>query len=88
MHTDEYEISVGREITHCRKLIKCLKNAILDRERKYGMSTETFLEAFRSNPQEMNAPDFVKWHEDQSELRKWLQVLGEYEEAYRSLKEI
>jgi len=43
MHTDEYEISIGREISLCRKLIRRLKSSIQKREKRYGISTEGFL---------------------------------------------
>lgn len=88
MHTDEYEISVGREINHCRKLVKKLQDAILDREKRYGMTTESFLEKFRADLQEVSNPDYRKWHEDHRELQRWRQMLSDYEAAYRSLKEI
>ncbi len=43
MHTDEYEIPIGREISLCRKLIRRLKSSIQKRETWYGISTEGFL---------------------------------------------
>jgi hypothetical protein len=45
MHTDEYEISIGREISLCGKLIRRLKRSIQKKEKKYGISTEDFLKA-------------------------------------------
>ena len=34
MHTDEYEISLGREITLCRKMVRQLKAGLERREKR------------------------------------------------------
>jgi hypothetical protein len=88
MHTDEYEISVGREINLCRKLIDKLAKKLREREKGYGMSTEDFLSAFREARLPASNRDFVSWAEDSQELKTWTQRLREYEEAFRMLKKI
>lgn len=45
MHTDEYEISTGREISLCRNMIKKLKKSLEKREKQYGMTTAALLQA-------------------------------------------
>jgi hypothetical protein len=88
MHTDEYEISVGREITLCRKVIVRLRNALRVREKRYGMATEEFLAASREGRFTEPDRDFLSWNEDARELQCWQQKLREYEDAFQKLKEM
>jgi len=85
MHTDEYEISIGREITLCRKMVKKLRKSIAELEEECGMTADAVL----------GLPDEGKSSEKLRQLRgrhlqllHWEKLLGEYEEAYRGLKEI
>lgn len=98
MHTDEYEISMGREIVHCRKVVRRLRNSILDRERKFGMTTEEFLKISEqdSSGRHCDSPqpagpndgiDSVRWREDYRDLRIWEQRLREYEAALRMVRD-
>jgi hypothetical protein len=87
MHTDEYEISIGREIALCRKLIKQRKNSLQRREKQYGMTTESLLQTWEQGL--MSEPsDFRSWHKEYRELQYWQKMLNDYEEALRSLKGI
>ncbi len=88
MHTDEYEISVGREIVLCRNVVDKLIKSLREKEKRYGMSTEEFLSAFREGRFQESNRDFVSWAEDSRELENWTQKLREYEEAFRTLKDI
>jgi hypothetical protein len=88
LHTDEYEISVGREVNHCRKRVDKLTKNLHGREEKYGMSTEEFLSAHREGRFAKDNRDFEKWKEDARELQSCSQHLKEYEDAYRMLKNI
>jgi hypothetical protein len=88
LHTDEYEISVGREINHCRKRVDKLTKALQEREKHYGMTTEEFLSAHREGQLTKDNQDFEKWKEDAKELESWSRHLKGYEEAYRMLKNI
>ena len=45
MHTDEYEISIGREIALCRRMVRQLKDSLERREKQCGMTTAAFLQA-------------------------------------------
>jgi hypothetical protein len=88
MHTDEYEISVGREITLCRKVIDRLTNALRVREKRYGMATEEFLAAFQEGRFPEPDRDLLSWNEDSRELQSWRQKLVEYEDAFQMLKQM
>lgn len=83
MHTDEYEISMGREITLCRKRIGRLKDRIFKREKKFGMTTEEFLKGVRSGSTAERDRDFSDWAKDHRELQLWENRLCEYEAALR-----
>ena len=43
MHTDEYEISLSREIDVCRGRVRAIKKTLYKMEQKYGITTEQFL---------------------------------------------
>jgi hypothetical protein len=87
MHTDEYEISIQREMILCRNLIKRLGNAISRRERQYGMKTEALLLVLeQGRPSEQNG-DFLTWRDDHLELQVWQERLKDYEDALKMVKE-
>jgi hypothetical protein len=83
MHTDEYEISMGREITLCRKLIRRLKESIVKKEKKYGMTTEEFLKGVQKGSTAEG--DFRSWAKDHRDMQIWENRLNEYEAALREL---
>lgn len=88
MHTDEYEISVWREIALCRKVIERLKNALQEKEARYGMATKDFLSGFKAGLFPELNHDFLLWSEESHELHNWQHKLREYEEAFQMLKNI
>jgi hypothetical protein len=89
MHTDEYEISTGREISLCRKAIGRLQKALLIREKKFGMTTEAFLQTLEQDLQGAKKnPDFAMWLKDQKELKIWEQRLKDYEQTLEVVKRI
>jgi len=85
MHTDEYEISIGREIASCRKKIRQLKYSLERREMQYGMTTEAFLQALEEGCLSEQHP-IQCWSQEYQELQYWQKILTEYEEALESLK--
>jgi hypothetical protein len=87
MHTDEYEISIGREITFCRKRVRQLKGALERREKQCGLTTEEFLQALEKGC--LSEPHAIQsWNQEYQELQYWEKVLTEYEEALESLKRL
>jgi hypothetical protein len=87
MHTDEYEISIGREITLCRKFIKQIRDSLHMREKQHGITTETLLQAVVEG-RVGEQSDFRSWRKEYKELQYWQKMLNEYEEALRTLKGI
>ncbi len=88
MHTDEYEISIGREIKLCRDVIRLLRKAIEARELQKGMSTNELRGALGRGELDASNPEVSAWLKDHRELQAWESKLREYEEALDSLKGI
>jgi hypothetical protein len=87
MHTDEYEISIGREIALCRKMVRRLKDSLERREKQCGLTTEAFLEAFEKGCLSEQQP-IQSWNQEYQKLQYWQKMLTEYEEALESLKRL
>ena len=87
MHTDEYEISIGREIALCRKMIGQLKDSLERREKQSGLTTEAFLQALEEGSLSEQHP-IQRWNQEYQELQYWQKILTEYEEALESLKKL
>jgi hypothetical protein len=88
MHTDEYEISLGREVSLCRRMIKRLRDALSEREKQYGMTTEAFFAVLEEGRSAGESRIFRSWQEDHKELQIWQQRLSDYEKVLQSLKGI
>ena len=86
MHTDEYEISIGREVALCRRLIKRLEQALRDREERYAMTTEDLLLALEERRVAGERPEFREWREDHLELQYRRRQLSEYLVALKGLQ--
>ncbi len=86
MHTDEYEISIGREISLCGRLIRRLKRSIQKKENQYGISTEDFLKALHQGRLAETNTDFANWRRDHRELQDLERMLSQYEEELKKLK--
>ena len=76
MHTDEYEISIAREIAVCQNVIGRIRRANEKRERKYGLRLD-----FAENAQQLPMVEREKWLEDLQALPVWEQRLREYQDA-------
>jgi hypothetical protein len=84
MHTDEYEISLGREIALCRKRVRQLKDSLARREKQCGMTTEAFLKTLEGGGLS-EQPAMQSWNQEYQELQYWQKMLTEYEEARENL---
>ncbi len=87
MHTDEYEISIGREMTLCRKVVKTLRNSLHKREKQYAMTTEAVLRALDEG-RISEQSHFRDWRKEYQDLQYWQKLLSDYEEALRRLEGI
>lgn len=88
MHTDEYEISTGREIVLCRTVIDRLKKSMQTREDLCGLMPEAILEALERDVSAKDEPEFQAWLKEYEELRIWEKRLKDYEESLQVLKGI
>ena len=81
MHTDEYEISLNREINHCRAVVKAI-NKILERKtRHYGMAYDQVAQAKAEGRLPVSDNELAEWQENIEALPIWEQRLKEYCEA-------
>ena len=85
MHTDEYSITMGREISLCRKKIMKLQDSLARREQQYGLTTAGFLQALEEGRLSPEHP-VQDWTREYQELQYWQKTLAEYEAALESLK--
>jgi hypothetical protein len=86
LYTDEYEISLSREVSLCRRVCRKLQKTLRRREEKYGMTTEAFVQYLEENPLVEPNKDFQKWRKEIQELSSWQQRLEEYEKVYYRFK--
>ncbi len=85
MHTDEYEISIGREIAFCRRMVRQLKDSLERREKQCGMTTAAFFQALEEGS--LSEQHLIQsWNQEYQELQYWQKILTEYEEALENLK--
>ncbi len=88
MHTDEYEISMSREINWCQKIVDKLLKNLQRREEEHGMSTEAFRQAFEQNKFPEPNADFQDWYRDYQELQIMRKRLDDNREALRIAKQM
>ena len=81
MHTDEYEISLAREINHCQSVVRKIKTALEARQGQCGMAYEAAVRAVAEGRMVMEAGELAAWQEDIEALPQWEQRLQEYREA-------
>jgi hypothetical protein len=85
MQTDEYEISLAREIAICRKMVRRLQDSLARREKQGRLTKAEFLQARdKGGPSAPSAQ--AGWQRDYQELQYWHKLLAEYEQALHSLK--
>lgn len=85
LQTDEYGISISREIAVCRNMITRQQKELCRWEKHHGLSTETIVTG-ETPPEGIPAQDLAAWRDDYAGLCAWKQRLREYEEACQSLK--
>jgi hypothetical protein len=81
MHTDEYEISINRELNHCRQVVDKTRAALEQWQEKYGMTYDEAIEAITKGQLSISAQELARWHDDVEALPQWEQRLEEYREA-------
>lgn len=85
LQTDEYGISISREITVCKNMIDRQQKALFRFEKRYDISTQQIV-AGELPEGGGKASDLDEWRNGYEGLLAWQQRLREYEEAYKALK--
>ena len=86
MHTDEYEISINRELNHCLHVVNKTRSSLEQRTQKYGMCYEQAMMAFGENRLHITAKELARWQDDVEALPQWEQRLKEYREALAAMR--
>lgn len=84
MQTDEYEISISREIKICKGFIDKLSAKIIGFEEKHGIKTSN--ELFQMPSPHVPSNELQKWQQTYEALKDWQQKLIDYKEAYESFR--
>ncbi len=86
MHTDEYEISLSRELKVCNNHINSLQQRLLKLEDIYNVTSDEFVKGYRSGLFSAYNRDFPAWFKASEELKKWEERRNEFEEMYRLMR--
>jgi hypothetical protein len=89
VHTDEYEISLYRELAVCKNTIQRIKKSLGILERKHNKTTEAFIAEFRSgklNQHPEFKDDYEAWQSSYDSLKRWEELEKQYQDAYRVMK--
>jgi len=86
MHTDEYEISLSRELNVCEKKIKEIEKFLAAMEERYDMETRSFVEGFLDGKIMVQKDDFMSWKNHYEELKDWRERKKEYEKLFHMMK--
>jgi superfamily I DNA and RNA helicase len=89
MHTDEFEISLMRELKVCGNTIKRIKKTLTLLEQKHRTSTESFIAEYRSNKLDHdleNKDDFLAWESSYESLLRWQELERQYQQQLSVMK--
>ena len=84
MHTDEYEISISREIAICKRVIREIREKLQQREERFG----TTLSGIRQRQKSIavDEGEIRAWQEDFEALPQWEQRLEEYRQVLAAMR--
>lgn len=86
MHTDEYEISIGRELNHHQQVVKIIRTDLEKRRQQYGMEYAQAAQAAAAGHLTIAAKELAKWQNDVEALPQWEQRLEEYRQALAMMR--
>lgn len=89
MHTDEFEISLLRELCVCKNTIYAIKKSLVILERKHNKSTDAFLNQLRSGTLSGHPDlegDYQDWQNRYESLMRWEELERQYQEALQRMK--
>ncbi len=85
MHTDEYEISLLREVGVCSGAIRSLKNTLERFEKQYSLASDEVVKGNGSSAS-VDSRDRTQWLATYQSLLSWQQRKTEFEDLYHQLK--
>jgi len=89
MHTDEFEISLFRELKVCGNTIQRIKKTLGLMEQKYHKTTEAFIREYRNGELDNDADNkdaYSAWDNTYASLQRWQDLERKYQEQYRIMK--
>ncbi|MGE5808685.1 MAG: hypothetical protein ACM32I_06150 [Nitrospirota bacterium] len=89
MHTDEFEISLHRELKVCENTIQRIRKTLGMMEQKHRKTPETFIEEYRSGKLDKDKEqedDYRVWESSYESLRKWQELEQQYREQFVKMK--
>jgi hypothetical protein len=86
MHTDEYEISLRRELNACEKQLTRIRKRLSYFEKKYEMRTEVFVVEYGGGSLNGQKADLSAWIREYEALKKWETLRDQYAELLRKMK--
>jgi hypothetical protein len=89
VHTDEYEISLYRELAVCKNTIQRIKKSLGILERKHNKATQAFIAEYRNGKLTQHPEfkdDYEAWQSSYDSLKRWEELEKQYQDAYRLMK--
>jgi hypothetical protein len=86
MHTDEYEISIAREVNHCERVVKKTREKLAERQQRFGLDYPEAASAAAEGRLSIKQKELADWQEDFAALPVWAQRLEEYREALAAMR--
>ncbi len=81
MHTDEYEISLTREINVCERVVDETRRNLGRRRQRFGFDYPGAVQAEAEGSLAIDSLELAAWREDFEALPQWQQRLDQYREA-------
>ena len=86
MHTDEYEISIARELNHCERVVKKTRGKLEERQQRFGLNYPEAAIAAAEGRLSIKQKELGDWQEDFEALPVWEQRLDEYRNALAMMR--
>lgn len=81
MHTDEYEISLTREVNHCQQVVEKTRSRLAKRQQHFGMGYAEAALAVAAGQLVVQEKELAAWYDDFEALPQWEQRLEDYHQA-------
>jgi hypothetical protein len=89
MHTDEFEISLHRELKVCGGTIQRIKKTLELLESKHGKTTEAFIKEFESGKLDSDTAkkdEYTAWADTYESLKRWQSLERQYQHQLGTMK--